>query len=101
MLKEIREQEDSRYPANTTPKPHHNDNGNKNMSHYGSKSSQYDKPRIYAVRHTDVQISDPEQDESSPSPGCEIDPDEIYNKGYYVAVINTVNEADKWGRCFN
>ena len=30
MLKEIREQEDSHYPANTTPKPHNQDNHNKN-----------------------------------------------------------------------
>ena len=56
MLKEIREQEDSRYLANTTPKPHHNDSGNKNTSHYGNKNSSYDKPRTYMVRHNDVQI---------------------------------------------
>ena len=29
MLREIREQEDSCYPANTSPKPHHTDSGNK------------------------------------------------------------------------
>ena len=34
MLKEIREQEDSCYLANTSPKPHHTDSGNKNTSHY-------------------------------------------------------------------
>ena len=39
MLKEIREQEDSRYPANTTPKPHNHDNTNKNPTHYGGKGS--------------------------------------------------------------
>ena len=55
MLREIREQEDSRYPANTSPKPHHTDSGNKNTSHY-NKNSMYDKPRAYTVRHTDVQI---------------------------------------------
>ena len=37
MLKEIREQEDSRYPANTTPKPHNHDNTKKNPTHYGGK----------------------------------------------------------------
>ena len=57
MLKEIREQEDSRYPANTSPKPHHTDSGNKNTSHY-NKNLMYDKPRAYTVRHTDVQIPD-------------------------------------------
>ena len=43
MLKEIREQEDSRYPANTTPKPHNQDNHNKNTNHYGGKGPTYDK----------------------------------------------------------
>ena len=100
MLKKIREQEDSRYLANTSPKPHHTDSGNKNTSHY-NKNSSYDKPRAYTVRHTDVQIPDREGDKPDPSLTNEIDPDEIYNEGYYVAVINTANEADKWGRCFN
>ena len=100
MLREIREQEDSRYPANTSPKPHHTDSGNKNTSHY-NKNSTYDKPRAYTVRHTDVQIPDQGGDEPDPSPTNEIDPDEIYDEGYYVAIINTANEADKWGRCFN
>ena len=38
MLKEIQEQEDSHYPANTTPKPHNHDNMNKNSTHYGGKA---------------------------------------------------------------
>ena len=100
MLREIREQEDSLYPANTSPKPHHTDSGNKNTSHY-NKNSTYDKPRAYTVRHTDVQIPDQRGDEPDLSPTNDIDPDEIYNEGYYIAVINTANEADKWGRCFN
>ena len=40
-------------------------------------------------------------DEPDLSPTNDIDPDEIYDEGYYVAVINTANEADKWGCCFN
>ena len=76
MLREIREQEDSRYPANTSPKPHHTDSGNKNTSHY-NKNSTYDKPRAYTVRHTDVQIPDQGGDEPDPSPTNEIDPDEM------------------------
>ena len=43
MLKEIREQEDSHYPANTTPKLHNQDNHNKNANHYGGKGPTYDK----------------------------------------------------------
>ena len=68
MLKEIREQEDSCYPANTTPKPHNHDNMNKNPTHYGRKGSLYDKPRTYAVRHTNVHFPDPEQDEPTHPP---------------------------------
>ena len=94
MLREIREQEDSRYPANTSPKPHHTDSSNKNTSHY-NKNLMYDKPQAYTVRHTDVQIPDQGGDEPDPSPTNEIDPDEIYDEGYYMAVINTANKADK------
>ena len=100
MLREIREQEDSRYPANTSPKPHHTDSGNKNTSHY-NKNPTYDKPQTYTVRHTDVQIPDQGGDEPDLSPTNDINPNEIYDEGYYVAVINMANEADKWGRCFN
>ena len=101
MLKEIREQEDSYYPANTTPKLHNHDNMNKNPAHYGGKGSRYDKPRTYAVRHTNVQLPDPVQDEPTPPPSCDIDPDEVYDEGYYVAIINMANEAERWGQCFN
>ena len=100
MLREIREQEDSRYPANTSPKPHHTDSGNKNASHY-NKNLTYDKPQAYTVRHTNIQIPDQRGDEPDLSPTNDIDLDEIYDEGYYVAIINTANEADKWGRCFN
>ena len=100
MLREIREQEDSHYLANTSPKPHHTDSGNKNTLHY-NKNSTYDKPWAYTVRHTDVQIPDQGGDEPDLSPTNDIDLDEIHDEGYYVAVINTANEADKWGRCFN
>ena len=43
MLKEIRELEDSHYPANTMLKPHNQDNHNKNANHYGGKGPMYDK----------------------------------------------------------
>ena len=76
MLKEIREQEDSCYPANTSSKPNHTYSGNKNASHY-NKNSMYDKPRAYTVRHTDVQIPDQRGDEPDLSPTNDIDPDEI------------------------
>ena len=101
MLKEIQEQEDSHYPVNTTPKPHSQDNHNKNMTHYVGKSSPYDKNRTYAIRHTNVQLLDPEQDEPNTPPTCEFDTGEVYNEGYYVAVIAMADKVDQWGCCFN
>ena len=53
------------------------------------------------MRHTDVRIPDQGRDEPDLSPTNDINPDKIYDEGYYVAVINTANEANKWGRCFN
>ena len=103
MLKEIREQEDSRYPANTMPKPHNHDNSTKAPAHYRGKGTPYDKHRTYAVRHMDVQLPEAEEDApaSSPAPSCDINPNDIYDNSYYVAVINMANEAELWGRCFN
>ena len=101
MLKEIWEQEDSCYPANTMPKSHNHDNMNKNPTHYGGKGSPYDKPWAYLVRHTNVQLPEAKQDEPTLPPSCDIDLGEIYDDGYYVAVINMAKEAKKWGRCFN
>ena len=101
MLKEIREQEDSRYLANTTPKPHNQDNHNKNANNYGGKGPTYDKTRAYAIRHTEVHLPAPEQEEPDSSPVSEFDPGEVYDEGYYVAIIATADEADWWGCCFN
>ena len=53
------------------------------------------------MRHTNVQILDQGGDEPDLSPTNDIDLDEIYDEGYYVAVINMANEANKWGCCFN
>ena len=94
MLKEIREQEDSHYPANTTLKPHSQDNHNKNANHYGGKGPTYNKTRAYAIRHTEVHLPEPEQEEPDSSPVSEFDPGELYDEGYYVDVIATADEAD-------
>ena len=94
MLKEIREQEDSRYPANTTPKPHNQENHKKNANHYGGKGPMYDKTRAYAVRHMEVHLLEPEQEEPDSSPVSEFDPGEVYDEGYYMAVIAMADEAD-------
>ena len=100
MLKEIREQDDSRFPENTPPKPPSNDNQNKNMTHY-ERNSSYNKNQIHAVRQADMQLPESAQEELDLSQVCGFDADETYNEGYYVAVINMANEADRWGHCFN
>ena len=101
MLKEIWEQEDSHYPANTMPKPHSQDNHNKNTNHYGGKGLSYDKTWTYAVRHTDVQLPNPDQDEPDSSLASKFNAGEVYDEGYYVAIIAMADEAERWGRCFN
>ena len=101
MLKEIQEQEDSCYPANTMLKPHSQDNHNKNTSHYSGKGPSYDKTRTYAVRHTELHLPELELDEPDSSPASEFDTGEVYNEGYYVAVIAMADEAERWGHCFN
>ena len=101
MLKEIQEQEDLHYPVNTMPKPHNQDNHNKNVNHYSGKGPTYDKTRTYAVRHTEVHLPEPEQGEPDSPLAPEFDPGEVYDKGYYVAVIAMADEAEQWGHCFN
>ena len=87
MLKEIWEQEDSCYLANTTLKPHNQDIHNKSTSHYSGKSPTYDIIRLYALRHTEVHLPEPEQGEPDSSSAPKFDPGEVYDEGYYVAVI--------------
>ena len=101
MLKEIREQEDSHYPANTMPKPHNQDNHNKNANNYGGKNPSYDKTQTFAVRHMDVQLPNPDQDEPDSSLSSEFDVGKVYNEGYYVAMIAMADEVERWGHCFN
>ena len=101
MLKEIQEQEDSCYPANTMPKPHNQDNHNKNTNHYSGKGPMYDKTRMYAIRHTEVHLPELEREEPESSPVSKFDQGDVYDEGYYVAVITMADEAERWGHCFN
>ena len=71
------------------------------MTHYDRKSTSYDKGRTYAMRQADVQLLDPTQEEPDPQQASGFDATEMYDEGYYVAIVNTVNEAKKWGHCFN
>ena len=101
MLKEIWEQEDSQYPVNTTLKLINMDNQSKSTTHYNRKSTSYDKGWTYAVRQADVQLLDSAPEEPKPQQAYGFDATEMYDEGYYMAVVNMVNEAEKWGCCFN
>ena len=82
-------------------KPHNQDNHNKNANHYGGKGPTYDKTRMYAVRHTEVHLPEPEQKEPDSPPVSKFNQGEVYDEGYYVAVIAMADEAEWSGRCFN
>ena len=55
----------------------------------------------YAIRHTEVHLPELEQEEPDSPPVSEFDPGEVYDEGYYVAVITMADEAEWWGHCFN
>ena len=44
---------------------------------------------------------DPDQDELNSSLTSEFDAGEVYDEGYYVAVIAMADEVERWGHCFN
>ena len=95
MLKELREHEEARYPANTS---------------YRRKSDGHDRNAGQADRNKRVGFMmraanlEPEQEpepESDPEPPGE-DPENAYDDGYYIGVINTADKLDRHlGLCFN
>ena len=99
MLKEIREQEDSRYPPNTTPKPLGNDHQHKNADR---KNGIPEKTRVYTVRKTDLELPDAVPEEAEQHGEYDSKLEESYDEGYYVAMVYTADEIDRtWGRCYN
>ena len=97
MLKELRENDEARYPANTAHRSRKTDDYGRNASHPDRKGVGF------IVRPTNVEpYSDISQDFG---PGMGIlgkDPEEAYNEGYYIGVINTADEMS-WHLhlCFN
>ena len=92
MLKEIREHEENRYPANTSYRPPNNDHLGKDK-----KSSYSARPANLALAPEPEPEEDPDDDEY-PDEFSE----ECYDQGYCVAVLNIADEADhRLGVCFN
>ena len=56
---------------------------------------------MYAIRLTEVYLLEPEQEEPDLPPVSEFDLGEVYNEGYYVAIITMADEAEWRGHCFN
>ena len=46
------------------------------------------------MRQAEVQLLDPVRDELDPPQSYEYDASETYDKGYYVAVVNTANKVE-------
>ena len=102
MLKEIREQEDSRYPANTMPKPLGGDGQHKNPSQHDRKNMLSEKARVYAVRKAELELPDPIPEEPESSADYDSELEDSYDEGYYVAMVHAADEIDRtWGRCYN
>ena len=94
MLKEIREQEDSRYPANMMPKPLGNDSQHKNSGQHDWKSMLSEKARVYAVRKTELELLDPIPEEPEPPADYDSELEDSYDEGYYVAMVHAADEID-------
>ena len=95
ILKELRSHEEARYPANTSyhPKTDGND--------WNSGQGNHNKCVGYTVWAANVEPKEESPQESDPEPPRE-NPEDAYDDGYYIGVINTVDELDRHlGLCFN
>ena len=80
MLKELRENNEARYPANTTHQPGKTDGYDWNAGHSDRKRGGYiaraANVEPYPDTHSDISR----------------DPEEAYDEGYYIGVVNTADE---------
>ena len=97
MLKELRENDEARYPANTAHHPGKPDSYSRNAGHLDRKGLGY------IACPTNVEpYSDIPQDFVPDTGVLGMDPEDAYNEGYYIGVINTADEMSRHLRlCFN
>ena len=89
MLKNIREHEENRYPANTSYRPPNNDHFSKDKKNFSAQP---------ANLTLDPTPEEEPADDEYPDEFSE----ECYDQGYCVAVLNIADEADhRLGVCFN
>ena len=97
MLKELRENDEARYPANTAHRPGKPDGYGRNAGHPDRKGLGY------KAHPTNVEpYSDVPQDFVLDTGVLGKDPEDAYDKGYYIGVINKADEMSRHLRlCFN
>ena len=97
MLKELRENEEARYPANTAHRPGKPDGYGQNTSHPDQKGLGY------IARPTNVEPYPDAPQDFVPNTGVlGKDPEDAYDEGYYIGVINTADEMSwRLHLCFN
>ena len=97
MLKELRENDEARYPANTAHHPRKPDGYGRNAGHPDCKGLGY------IARPTNVEpYPDVPQDFVPNTAVLGKDPEDAYDEGYYIGVINTADEmSQRLCLCFN
>ena len=97
MLKELRENDEARYPANTAHRTGKADGYNRNAGHPDRKGVGF----IARPANVDAYGDCPQ--DSNPVTGVLSQiPEEAYDEGYYIGVINTADEMSQRLRlCFN
>ena len=97
MLKELRENDKAHYPANTAHCPGKPDGYSRNASHLDRKGLGY------IARTTNVEPYPDVPQDFVPNTGVlGKDPEDAYDEGYYIGVINTADEMSRHlCLCFN
>ena len=97
MLKELRENNEARYPANTAHRPGKPDGYGRNAGHPDRKGLGYIAHPTNVEPYPDVP-----QDFVPDTGVLGKDPEDAYDEGYYIRVINTADEMSRRLRlCFN
>ena len=90
ILKELRENDEARYPANTAHRPEKTDGYDRNAGHPDQKRGGYIAHATNVEPYPDTH------------PDVSKDPEEAYDEGYYIGVVNTADEMNRRLRlCYN
>ena len=97
MLKELRENDEARYPTNTAPPPRKPDGYNWNAGHPDRKGVGYIAHPANMEPYPDIPPDFP------PDTGMlGKDPEDAYDEGYYIGVVNTADDMSRRLRlCYN